>query len=1197
MSQPKLTLRPPPHREFIQGFPGIVGSNTRPPAHIAGTVEVRLGTKGLKAAWLRIELRKLETLPGGESWGELIGKGPIDVWSARKDEAHKSDSEKGWELLQTADFPFQVAIPEGLPPSAKLEKNAGIGYELVTSLCVRSKKGLLKKETTSSIIQNTHPLWLDKHELHSTWPVYSTPEDHEAIQDDMRVKVMRARTCYGPGDNIDVRVIVTSDRISPIKVKSISFSVRETITFKGGAKKAFSSNKAASQKTESLSSKSKSFGKKVYKGDTHTFDLTCQIPRTHTLMTIQTAKHIEVSYTLRVQVETAKKPIIIDHLPITVSNFAKTASDALMDRIGWVPGLSAPADSVTQDLYVQDFAAMPPSGSHSGQPAITRSISFGGSTYSGERSSYPGYAGGDLRRRDTVMTQGTVISGPGMAGRGVPGQVFSWGQYGSAQPFGSGEAPRHAFAGPPSIYEGRELAPEESRALFHSTNRPQSSALLGTAVDPVLMPTSSYHGNSGTVTPIVEGSEDGHARSRLVQHSPYQQQLQLPHTQADNRRHSHFGGGAFTSGGLAQTNGLRYSTGGAAFTDRSNFASPVDGRSPYDEQLPLRGPGTPELGTTRYVRPEPVHQPLSSQTQPSWAQARGPGADPNGAAMTSAEAEKQHLYERARQQAQRNQRRADERRALHQGTAPSTPISPDVNGGRPYSMYNLASASASPSATPAPPAVALAVAPSAAVAALSAEAEKMRLFERARAEAERYQSSYNEGAAFPAIESAANGAGSSSMLASSASQGFQSSAHGAMVSGRTAPYPSYMTAEEEKRQLYERAKAEADAYQRGEGSSDTVTASSASAQPISEHRQAASLSTGTAELPGAWPGAARAFAGATPSASTLGPATAGASSSANGQAVAGSPLAGTGAISEKEQLRRYHEARDAVSQHIQQASSSSSFSAAPQGQGNNLTQAQTDRMYAPEVASAVHHATPHQPADTVATPTRASPLSLAPVGPATVTPTTGTPTTTGVQSYLTEAEQQSAEEKERLASHYAKKAAKAEAKAFAKANGASQLVQGQREGVVQSASASAGASEKAQLAAYYAARDAMEQNLSPMQSAPAPAAVAAGSGSNAGVSSSLSTTPAHQIPALRAASPIVLPSMSSVASNGTAHGSIAGARDANQWRPKYNSLYDDSDVDHLLDGRDAKGSGGGVPPPLPPKIPLGHRSTASQGWS
>ncbi len=193
--------------------------------------------------------RKLETLREARAGASSSCRGPIDVWSARKDEAHKAESEKGWELLQTADFPFQVAIPEGLPPSAKLEKNAGIAYELVTSLCVRSKKGLLKKETTSTVIQNTHPLWLDKHELHSTLPVYAMPEDHEAIQDDIRVKVMRNRTCYGPGDNVDVRVILTSDRVSPIKVKSISFSVRETITFKGGAKKTFSSSKAASQKS------------------------------------------------------------------------------------------------------------------------------------------------------------------------------------------------------------------------------------------------------------------------------------------------------------------------------------------------------------------------------------------------------------------------------------------------------------------------------------------------------------------------------------------------------------------------------------------------------------------------------------------------------------------------------------------------------------------------------------------------------------------------------------------------------------------------------------------------------------------------------------------------------------------------------------------------------------------------------------
>jgi hypothetical protein len=70
------TLRPLPHLDFIAGFPGIPGSAERAAAHITGTIEVRLGRAGLKASFLRIELRKLETVPGGETWGELVGKGP-----------------------------------------------------------------------------------------------------------------------------------------------------------------------------------------------------------------------------------------------------------------------------------------------------------------------------------------------------------------------------------------------------------------------------------------------------------------------------------------------------------------------------------------------------------------------------------------------------------------------------------------------------------------------------------------------------------------------------------------------------------------------------------------------------------------------------------------------------------------------------------------------------------------------------------------------------------------------------------------------------------------------------------------------------------------------------------------------------------------------------------------------------------------
>lgn len=76
-------LRPPPNRGFLQGYPGIPPSETRPPAHLSGTIEVQAGAKKpIEAAWLRVEMAKTETLPSGESWTELIGQGPMDVWTA-----------------------------------------------------------------------------------------------------------------------------------------------------------------------------------------------------------------------------------------------------------------------------------------------------------------------------------------------------------------------------------------------------------------------------------------------------------------------------------------------------------------------------------------------------------------------------------------------------------------------------------------------------------------------------------------------------------------------------------------------------------------------------------------------------------------------------------------------------------------------------------------------------------------------------------------------------------------------------------------------------------------------------------------------------------------------------------------------------------------------------------------------------------
>ncbi|GAA5873044.1 hypothetical protein JCM8547_000014 [Rhodosporidiobolus lusitaniae] len=121
--QPRITLRPPPHRDFLSGYPGIPASDPaatsppnpdpidplpfllRPQAVLSGTVEIRSPTKGppVRARWLSIELEKIETVPPAPApaqaegdgkkkdanavkkegrFVELIGTGPNKLWEA-----------------------------------------------------------------------------------------------------------------------------------------------------------------------------------------------------------------------------------------------------------------------------------------------------------------------------------------------------------------------------------------------------------------------------------------------------------------------------------------------------------------------------------------------------------------------------------------------------------------------------------------------------------------------------------------------------------------------------------------------------------------------------------------------------------------------------------------------------------------------------------------------------------------------------------------------------------------------------------------------------------------------------------------------------------------------------------------------------------------------------------------------------------
>lgn len=576
-----------------------------------------------------------------------------------------------------------------------------------------------------------HPITIEKHELHSAWPIYNQSDVHAGENGLIRAKIHRSASCFAPGDRVKVKIIVFSNRVEPAKLKSVAFSIKQTVTFHGvknsrlnlTSNSAANENKPASQHVETITSKAKQVGKKLYKGDSFNYDLECVIPKTHSLMTISTAKHIEVSYTMRVYVDISKAPIVIDHIPMLMTTFNRGESTNLIRKIGFVQGLSERDlvidDDDDDDNY--DTTSQIVSRTASQRPSASRSGSLGGSSVG------PGYYD-NLRRRDTVMT---AYSGPGMAGRGVPGQIFEYGSYGGASEYypdaRAGAHPRSAFAGPPvKGAEGATLSATERAALAH------------------------YH----TATA-------GDAFTLVVDYSTF-----------------------------ATASGL----GTPPVAPRSQFLS---------------------IAEETRQRNNLSRNSVSSREQ-----------------LGQAEEEKERLFQRAREQAERSQRRADERRAnaTSQRLSLQTP---------PVSILQH------------PP-------PAAANTMTEAEAEKQRLYERARREAETYQRGYQHGVTFP--EEAELRAGSTltspqgrhhqetrrdsdlywldspindpkenrGILASSrqSSSPFNLASSSNHPAAANSSSSAFLFAEEEKKRLYEQAKAETDSHlqaQRGQASGSSAS--------------------------------------------------------------------------------------------------------------------------------------------------------------------------------------------------------------------------------------------------------------------------------------------------------------------------------------------------------------------------------------
>ncbi|KLO18592.1 hypothetical protein SCHPADRAFT_844897 [Schizopora paradoxa] len=374
MSQARITLRPPPNVEFIRGYPGIPAGHDRPHAEVTGTIELRLGASGVKAKWVQVELRKVETLPGGgqaNTFYDYIGPSPVKVWGSNEEFA----------LLQTQDFPFSIRIPESVPPSIALEKNAGIKYELVAKVCMKGKKGIFRKAANPTLSTMT-PIVIDKHELHSTWPVYSQPDSRHVVEDRLTLTVDRTHTCYGPGDRISVNVMFRNDAITVIDLRSFEFALKETVIFRAGPH-AVNRKGGPQVKVTAIGEQRIPMNRTVYGGQHHRAELSCVVPQSHNTTTVNAARHIDITYSLVVKaVLGSGKPLLME-LPVTISNWPRHMSMEAVRRIGPSAGLSLlPPNAAMSVQRIQNGPGMPrpdvPEGNYNTMPGRPTQVPNGG---------------------------------------------------------------------------------------------------------------------------------------------------------------------------------------------------------------------------------------------------------------------------------------------------------------------------------------------------------------------------------------------------------------------------------------------------------------------------------------------------------------------------------------------------------------------------------------------------------------------------------------------------------------------------------------------------------------------------------------------------------------------------------------------------------------------------------------------------
>ncbi|GAA5989635.1 hypothetical protein JCM11641_002908 [Rhodosporidiobolus odoratus] len=746
--QPRITLRPPPHRDFLTGYPGIPASDPatsaqpsgdplfslpvvlRPQAHLSGTVEIRSPPKGpaVRARWLSVELEKIEAVPpapnsahqaeNGKKDGngakkenrfvELIGTGPNKLWEAGADgqitrttksvrkkgfnvfkKGDEDEDEEGFDIIPDGNYPFKIALPEGLPPTIEVDsKLNGVSYQIVASLCCKGKKGLLKGPAKPAVFVASAPILLDKADLLG-WPVYQpvlpsplppklpwaappgeltvgeTREAKVAVHredgtaGEVWMKTTRQTSAYGPGDAVQVFVQIGWGGEKPIKLTRLDFVLRETLTFRYPSPANPQYIIRAPPKVSSLFTANASVSPDpnepsafavLYSHEPVAFDLTGLVPTSHTRVTIRTAKHVDVAYHLKIRamIEGGDE-ISVDNWPVVISNVSARVAKGIMSDIGWVEGL-CDRPGIAGDLEPSPQAPAP---AQTQLPAIPPPLPIVQQNHTSLASSPtpaqpPPSASPVLDRSfvDSATEKARLLSGSYLA---PPGSYHVANP--SATPDTSAPPIRHQAATPPPLaapapvrqnsYFASPTAEEEKRLYYENATRSrdalQSSLRSNNNNEPAASPTT---------TDLTQRTGSGTGESMR---SPTAEDEKVALHQAAILRRDQI------------QNGINHR--------ESPQRSQTQGPAYVNDDAPLVAMG--QLGPARSntmmafsgsdvssAAPPPPPPPPPGQTSPLSAGASSVSAALLGRSLTTAENEKRRLFLEAKETARRRQEEA-----------------------------------------------------------------------------------------------------------------------------------------------------------------------------------------------------------------------------------------------------------------------------------------------------------------------------------------------------------------------------------------------------------------------------------------------------------------------------------------------------------------------------------------------------------